>query len=126
MDKAAIVLTVGVSDAMAARMRRAADRDGFRLVDATGQAEAFAALRDLPVSAVIVNLGMVAGSPLAVSDYASYRRPDARIIYEMGAGGGFADGSIFAHSANAHGVLTPDMPPADVAAVVAHHARASR
>ena len=126
MKDKALLLTVGVSDVMATRLRHAAaSQDDFRLIEAEGEGEAVSILSDVSPGVVMVNLGMETGSPLAVADYVAYRRPNARVIFEMGRGGPFSDGSIFAHSPVARGVVTSGMPTGDVAAVVAHHAMAA-
>ena len=118
------VLTVGASPTMRERMWHARDRDrGFRLLEADDQMEAISILGDVAPAVLIVNLAMRSGSPIGVADYASYRRPGIRILYEMGEGiRGFEDGSIFTHCVNAHGCVTPSMRAGDMAAVVAHHA----
>jgi len=125
MQDRPVVLTVGVSDSMIDRMRTAAIVHGdFRLLEADCESEAVSILLDVSPNVVVVNLDLPYGSPLAVADYVSFRCPGARVLFEMGDGPGFADGSIFAHSFNAHGMVTPQMSMADVAAVVAHHATA--
>ena len=122
------VLTVGVSDSMKDRLREAECHDrGFRLMVAEDERQAMAALGSVGPQVMVVNLSMSPAAALALSDYAAYRRPDTRIIYEMGGEGAdalaaFTDGSIFGHSANAHGCVTPSLGAADMAAVVAHHA----
>lgn len=126
MKDRAVVLTVGVSDTMAARLRHAACSQGdFKLVEADGTAEAQSILRDAAPDVVIVNLALEDQGPVAFADYVAFRRPQARVIFEMGPGGAFSDGSIFAHAPTARGVVTPGMPTGDVAAVVAHHAMAA-
>jgi DNA-binding NarL/FixJ family response regulator len=120
------VLAVGVSPAMARRIRGARDHDDeFRLLEARDQAEAVAFLEDVRPHVMIIDLAMGGGSPLAVADYATFRCPDVRIIYAVGeAQSGFADGSIFGLGTNAHGCVTPSMAEGDVAAYLAHHAMA--
>ena len=124
--KTTIVIAVGISPTMQDRLRAAQDRDeGFSLLEAEDEFEAIALLSHTTPDVLMINLGLASGSPLAVADYAAYKHPDARVIYEMGEGmRGFADGSVFALSANAHGCVTPSMRPEDMAAVVAHHATA--
>ena len=61
------------------------------------------------------------GSALAVSDFASYRRPDARVIFVTNTTF-FSDGSIFAHSPNACAFMQSSTPPEDLAAMVEHYA----
>lgn len=126
MTETTTVIAVGISGTMQDRLRAARDRDeGFRLIEAADDAEAIALLGQVAPDVLMINLDLSVGSPLAVADYAAYKRPDVRVIYEMGEETrGFADGSVFALSANAHGCVTPSMRPEDMAAVVAHHAMA--
>ena len=55
------------------------------------------------------------GSALAVADFASYRRPDCRVIFVTNTSF-FSDGSIFRHCANACAYLQSQTEPADLAA----------
>jgi len=73
---------------------------------------------------IVVDLRLPEGGALAVADYASYRRPAARVVFVTTASF-FADGSIFRYSANAAACLGTDVAPADLAAVVAWHGRAA-
>ena len=61
-------------------------------------------------------------SAIALADFASYRRPDAKVIF-VSSSSFFSDGSIFQLSGNAHAFLPSSTPPEDLAAVVEHHAR---
>ena len=124
IDDRAVVLTVGVSDEMARRMRDARNRDGgFRLHEAASQSDAVSILGDVAPDVMILALTLRSGSAMAVADYATFRRPAIRIVYEMDGGRpGFEDGSIFDYCPNAHGCVTPSMDAGDMAAVVAHHA----
>ncbi len=85
--------------------------------------EAIDALRDETFDAVVLDLTLSDGSALAVADFASFRCPNARVIFvthdEV-----FSDGSIFSLSHNASAFLQSDTPPADLAAIVDYHAAA--
>ena len=73
-----------------------------------------------PVEIIILDLVLDEGAALAVSDYANYRQPDARVIFVTNTTF-FSDGSIFAHSANARAFLPSSTPPEDLAAMVEHY-----
>jgi len=61
------------------------------------------------------------GAALTVADFASYRQPEARIIFVTNAGF-FSDGSIFQFFGNAAAIVPCTTPPEDLAALVEHHA----
>ena len=63
----------------------------------------------------------VQGSALAVADFASYRRPDARVLFVTNTSF-FSDGSILSHSPNACAYVQSETPPEDLAAMVEHYA----
>ena len=87
---------------------------------ASTQEEAIAYLSDTPVDIVILDLVLKDGPALAVSNFASYRRPKAQIIFVTSTSF-FSDGSIFAHAENARAFLPSDIPPEDLAAMVEHY-----
>lgn len=70
---------------------------------------------------IVLDLVLDNGSALAVADFASYRRPDARVIFVTNTSF-FSDGSIFAHSPNACAYVQSETPPEDLAAMVEHYA----
>ncbi|WP_143114661.1 hypothetical protein [Jannaschia rubra] len=94
------------------------------LLSARTQDEAALMLCETAPSVVMIHLSLDDGSPLAVADFANYRRPDARVIL-LGGGGLMADGSLFAHVGNAHALISGDMPPTDLTALIAFHAGAA-
>ena len=85
------------------------------------QERAVAVLNTSDVRVIILTLALDKGSALAVADYASYRRPEARIIFVSNSSF-FSDGSIFAHFANARVMMPEDTAPEDLIAVVEHYA----
>ncbi|SFT33342.1 response regulator transcription factor [Sedimentitalea nanhaiensis] len=70
---------------------------------------------------IVLDLVLEEGSALAVADFASYRRPEARVIFVTNTSF-FSDGSIFAHSPNACAYVQSETPPEDLAAMVEHYA----
>lgn len=84
---------------------------------------AVAALQEASFDVIVLDLILPGGSALAVSDYASYRQPEARVVFVTNSAF-FADGSIFNHAPNARALLPTDGPPSDLAAVVEHYGEA--
>ena len=91
-------------------------------VVSTGSA-ALIALQDQQFDVIVLDLVLEEGSALAVADFASYRQPDARVIFVTNTTF-FSDGSIFAHSHNACAYVQSDAPPEDLVAIVDHYGRA--
>jgi len=89
----------------------------------TDGAAALDRLRSAGPRVIIVNVMLTGGCALTVADYASYRWPEARVVFVTD-GTAFADGSIFCHAGNAVACLRTGTPPGDLASLVAYHARA--
>lgn len=89
-----------------------------------GQAEAVRVMQTHKVRLIVLNLDLDEGSALAVADFASYRHPEAKVIFLTGSGM-FSDGSIFGHAANACAFLPASTAPQDLAAMVAHYRTAA-
>ncbi|MDA8747292.1 response regulator [Litoreibacter sp.] len=93
------------------------------LVDVVcAQSQAVEALQDYKYDVIVLDLDLSNGSVMAVSDYASYRYPDCKVIF-VTASSFFSDGSIFSYMSNACALIQTGIPPEDIAALVAHHAR---
>lgn len=71
---------------------------------------------------LIVNLNFRGGDAMALSDYASYRRPEMKIIF-VTSNTFFSNGSIFEYMANACAMVPESTPPEDLAALVDYHGR---
>ncbi len=84
------------------------------------QEEAVLALYNNCYEIIVLDLVLDFGSALAVADFASYRRPDARVIFVTNTSF-FSDGSIFCHSPNACAFVQSETPPEDLAAMVEHY-----
>ncbi|MGR3413554.1 response regulator [Pseudooceanicola nanhaiensis] len=87
------------------------------------QDAAVAALQAREYDVIVLDLILPGGAALAVSDYASYRQPGARVIFVTNSAF-FSDGSIFNHAPNARALLRADGPPSDLAAIVEHYGEA--
>ncbi|WP_439521442.1 hypothetical protein [Marivita sp.] len=71
---------------------------------------------------IILDVVLDGGSALAVADYASYRHPDARVIFVSNTSF-FSDGSIFQLCSNACAFVPSATQPDDLAAMVEHYAK---
>jgi DNA-binding NtrC family response regulator len=100
--------------------KRHLERCGAAVSLAQNQDEAVSRLAEEPFAVLIVDLILADGSAAAVADYASYRQPDAKVIFVTNSTF-FSDGSIFQHFANACAFLPLGTRPEDLAAVVEHH-----
>lgn len=95
-------------------------RQGMQVATAAGQEDAIKHLATQETDIIILDLVIEEGAALAISDYANYRQPEARVIFVTNTSF-FSDGSIFAHSANARAFVQSNTPPEDLAAMVAHY-----
>ena len=100
------------------------ERRGLNVTLATSQTQAFAALSAQSFEMIILDLILADGQALAIADYASYRRPEARIIFVTNTSF-FSDGSIFQLSSNACAFVQSATPPEDLATMVQHYASVS-
>ncbi len=101
--------------------QRHLERQGFDVVLVGGQTDAIDVLRGGAVHVIVMDVVLEEGSALAVADFASYRRPDAKVIFVTNTTF-FSDGSIFSHAANACAFLQSETPPEDLAVMVEHYA----
>jgi DNA-binding NtrC family response regulator len=85
------------------------------------QEQAIAHFTDDCPEIIILDLVLVDGCALAISDFASYRCPNAQVIFVTDTTF-FSDGSIFAHAQNACAYLQSNTPPEDLVAMVEHYA----
>lgn len=99
------------------------ERQGMRVDLVVDQDAAFEALRRSKYDIIILDLVLADGQALTIADYASYRRPEARVIFVTNTSF-FSDGSIFQVSNNACAFVQSETPPEDLAAMVEHYARA--
>ena len=83
-------------------------------------AEAYAALRQRPFDALVLDMELPQGEAIAVADFATYRNPEMPII-AVTAHGFFSDSAIFELVPNARGVLQEPLRPEDMAALIEHY-----
>lgn len=96
------------------------DRLGANVSVAGTQFAAVETLRAININVIVLDLMVRDGSAFAIADFASYRRPDARIIFVTNTTF-FSDGSIFRHIPNACAFVQTETPPDDLAAIVEHY-----
>lgn len=116
------ILIVESQTALAILWRRHLERLGAQVSIASDQDEASKLITELEFDVIVLDLVLQDGSALAVSDFAQYRLPNARIVFVTNTSF-FSDGSIFRHSANACAFLPSTTPPRDLAAMIEHYAQ---
>ena len=119
-----VVLIVANNPGLSRIWARHLERLGNTVFVVQSQADATSYMRLNHVAVIVLDLNLDNGSALAVADYASYRLPEARVIFVTNSTF-FSDGSIFNHVPNAAAMLTEQTPPNDLAAIVEYHRRAS-
>ncbi|MHA6263144.1 response regulator transcription factor [Arenibacterium sp. CAU 1754] len=103
--------------------QRHLERLGAKVTLVHSQDQAISALYAQDFEIMVLDLVLEGGSALAVADFASYRRPNVRVIFVTNTSF-FSDGSIFAHSPNACAYVQSETPPEDLAAMVEHYGAA--
>lgn len=85
------------------------------------QDDAVDSFEDHTYELVILNLDLLEGSAMAVSDYVAFRYPETKVIL-ISAQGFFSDGSVFSVISNACAMVGACIAPNDIAALVDYHA----
>ena len=98
-------------------------RHGFEVSTVRSQAEAVDLMTHETPRAILMDLGLTNGSPIAIADFASYRCPKARVVF-VSRDSFFSDGSLFKLMPNAAAHLNAATSPDDLAAIVEHYAAA--
>lgn len=96
------------------------EREGHTTHLVHSQTQAIDVLQLRECRVIVLDLLLQDGSAFAVSDYASYRWPEARVVF-VTSSTFFSDGSIFRHASNACAFLREDTDPDDLAKVVTHY-----
>lgn len=115
------VLIVESNPQLGCLWQRHLQRQGATVAVASCQDCAILELCKKSYDVIVLDLVLDEGSALAVADFASYRHPEARVIFVTNTTF-FSDGSIFSHSANACAYVQSGTPPEDLAAMVEHYA----
>ena len=91
-----VVLIVANNPELSRIWSRHLERLGHEVSVVFSQAEAANYLRVRSVDVIVLSLDLEDGSAIAIADYASYRWPDARVVFVTNSTF-FSDGSIFNH-----------------------------
>lgn len=99
-------------------------RLGFKVTLTHTQWDAIELLRGSAFDVLVVNLQLrqTEGDAEAIADYASYRRPNAKVVFVTNTSF-FSDGSIFRYMPNACAMVPKSTRPSDLAALVEYHGR---
>jgi len=97
-------------------------RLGSTVTLSTNQADAIERLRCDSFDVIVLNMGLSGGGAEAIADYASYRRPDAKVVFVTN-DSFFSDGSLFRYMPNACAMVPQGTEPSDLAALVEYHGR---
>lgn len=100
--------------------QRHLERQGLVVSQVRNQDQAVDHLSRTGADIIVLDLVLEQGSALAVADFASYRCPNARVIFVTDTSF-FSDGSIFNHASNACAFVPAGTPPEDLAAMVEHY-----
>lgn len=100
--------------------KRHLERQGHKVDLVRSQDEAIAVLRLNRVDVIVLDVVLTEGSAFAVSDFASYRWPDVKVIFVTNTTF-FSDGSIFQLAPNACAFLQTRTPPEDLTMMVEHY-----
>ena len=95
---------------------------GCDVLTAETQAQAITVLQTHDVAVIVLDLVLEDGSAFAVADFASYRQPDAHVVFVTNTTF-FSDGSIFQHVPNARAFVQRETPPNDLTEMVRHYGR---
>lgn len=117
------VLIVESDEDLSQVWKRHLERQGARVACAASQDAAVDLLQREVVSVIVMSLDLTEGSAFAVADYASYRQPDARVVF-VTRSTFFSDGSIFQLIPNTAAYIASETPPEDLVAIVEHHGHA--
>jgi len=114
------VMIVESDDNLGWLWQRHLERRGCTVLRAAGQQAAVRVIDGDAVDVIVLDLVLRDGSALAVADYASYRQPQARIVFVTSTTF-FSDGSLFSLVPNACAFLPAQTAPDDLASVVEHY-----
>lgn len=114
------VLIVESNDQLGELWKGHLDRQGCHVTLVRTEDEAISVLQRQAVNVIVMDVVLEEGSALSVADFASYRQPDAKIVFVTSTSF-FSDGSIFQHAPNACAFLRTETPLSDLTAVVEHY-----
>jgi ActR/RegA family two-component response regulator len=115
------VLIVENSVPLGTIWKRSLEKLGVSVALAHEYGDAIGFLQENDVRVILLNLVLKEGSAFAIADFASYRQPDAKVVFVTNTTF-FSDGSIFEFIPNACAFLQTATPPDDLAVMVDHYA----
>lgn len=118
------VLIVECDQDLAEIWSRHLERHGAHVRVSNSQAAAVDCIQHQEVDVIVLSLDLTKGSAFAVADFASYRRPEARVVFVTRTTF-FSDGSIFRLIPNTAAFIPAQTPPEDLVAIVEHHGASS-
>lgn len=119
-----MILIVASNAELAAIWGQHLERHGHEVHVVPSQDEAVDFLCDHAPEVLVLDVMLNDGSVIATADFASYRRPETRIVF-VTRSSFFADGSLFRHIPNTAAIIPEKTQPADLAEIVNYHGRAS-
>ncbi|MGR3511324.1 MAG: hypothetical protein ACU0GG_01065 [Paracoccaceae bacterium] len=100
------------------------ERQHYAVQVVTSQADAVDLLCEVEPEVIVLDVMLDDGSAIATADFASYRRPNSRIVF-VTRSTFFSDGSLFQHIPNTCAIIPERTNPNDLAEIVAYHGRAT-
>jgi CheY-like chemotaxis protein len=119
-----VILIVASNAELVAIWAKCLEGQNHEVVVATSQADAVDFLCENEPDVMVLDVMLSDGSVIATADFASYRRPEMRIVF-VTRSSFFADGSLFRHIPNTAAIIPEKTSPSDLAEIVAYHGRAS-
>ncbi|MCL3881293.1 response regulator [Marivita sp. GX14005] len=116
------VLIVQNNSTLGQLWQRHLERYGHKADISADQEAAVERLSETFYPIIILDVVLEGGSAIAVADYASYRHPEAKVIFVTNTSF-FSDGSIFQLCSNACAFVPMATQPEDLAAMVEHYAK---
>ncbi len=114
------ILIVESNEALGWLWKRHLERPGHDVTLVHRQDDAIEVLRRRSADVIVLDVVLAGGSAFAVADFASYRRPEAKVVFVTNTTF-FSDGSIFSLAPNACAYLQSSTPPEDLAVMVEHY-----
>lgn len=118
-----MILIVASNPELSSVWARHLERQDHDVHVVTSQDVAVNILCEQAPDVLVLDVMLQDGSAIAIADFASYRRPNTRIIF-VTRSSFFSDGSLFQHIPNTAAIIPELTNPTDLAEIVAYHGRA--
>lgn len=119
-----MILIVASNSELSSVWARHLERQHYAVQVVTSQADAVDLLCEVEPEVIVLDVMLDDGSAIATADFASYRRPNSRIVF-VTRSTFFSDGSLFQHIPNTCAIIPERTNPNDLAEIVAYHGRAT-